>query len=362
MFLILAHFTLFGLIAGPLFLFGIVKPAHGGSGQSAGIALTILGLLLAPFFLWAILTLVLGRKLPITFHNDYMDVIEFEEPPAGPLPRWSGLRRLIWNLCTLCEPRKRTVRIPRATLRVATIEGKDAEVALLISYDDDTSGKVLAVRILERYSLYGLDFLRWLIERYRLGGPLLDFDSYCRCRQYPARDPVFGTMEYDKEWDLWRTAFTTEHRAVDLCVDGDVAPDPAIMDFAHAIAQDWPAFEKAVFEFVNDELNRNEDLSRFADEVRGLRIRSIAITDVRSPGHATVSLEKTEGGRPESGYWWCEIEDRRPVRLEFGAMKQPIDLDDWTPPPGTPTPTLSERHWRMIRQPSRPADPSPSDE
>jgi hypothetical protein len=124
----------FGLVFGPLFLIGYIKPAHGGSGVGAGVALTISGVIFAPILALALFNIYARRKPLIALVEGGIEINSIGASALDGVPFIPGYVRVAWSIVTGQGFRSQMLRIPLNSLTDASIQGFSMARVLAIRF------------------------------------------------------------------------------------------------------------------------------------------------------------------------------------------------------------------------------------
>ena len=123
----------FGLVLGPLFLLGVLKPADGRPGTAAGIALTVMSV---PFLLMFALAAfnVLARRRPILrVCREGLEINMIGSSSLDGVPLVPGLVRVAWLIISFQGFQRQTAWAPWPSFRRVAISGPPMARTLTIS-------------------------------------------------------------------------------------------------------------------------------------------------------------------------------------------------------------------------------------
>ncbi len=125
-------FAAFGLILGPLFLFGFMKDVKGNPATDAGIALTSMSLPFVLIFALAIYNLKARRRPLLRLCREGIEFVLIGSSSLDGIPMIPGLVRLAWLILSTQGFRQQVVCIPWRDFECATVSGPPMDHCLTI--------------------------------------------------------------------------------------------------------------------------------------------------------------------------------------------------------------------------------------
>lgn len=130
--LILGCLGTFSLICGPLFLFGVVKPANGKPGTDAGIALSIIAIPLLLIAALAVFNILARRRPIIRILPTGIEVNQIGCSSLDAVPLLPGLLRVAWLIVSRQGFRQQLLFAPWESFSHAMVVGPVMSRTLII--------------------------------------------------------------------------------------------------------------------------------------------------------------------------------------------------------------------------------------
>ncbi len=134
--IVFGGFGLFCLILGPLFLTGILTPAHGGSGQPAGVALSIFACAFLAVFALAIFNILACRQPLIVCDHETARFGLVGASALNGVPMVPGFVRVGWLILSGQGFRKQVITVPHDAILGVDVQGLPMQKSLTIRFAD----------------------------------------------------------------------------------------------------------------------------------------------------------------------------------------------------------------------------------
>lgn len=134
--IVFGGFGLFCLVLGPLFLTGTLTPAHGGSGQPAGVALSIFAVFFLAVFALAVFNLLACRQ-PLILCDQ--ETVRFRLVGASALngvPMVPGFVGVGWLILSGQGFRKQVITVPHDAILGVDVQALPMQKSLKVRFAD----------------------------------------------------------------------------------------------------------------------------------------------------------------------------------------------------------------------------------
>jgi hypothetical protein len=127
-------------------------------------------------------------------------------------------------------------------------------------------------------------------------------------------DPQLGTLTRHVKGEYWQASLTSRDRSVDVIIDGEDEPNPALLARAREIVTKFDVLEARLDEYLASEAKAAavED-PEFAAEIGALRVSTILLRSNDGPNRVMIDFE----GPDEMRYWYCDYVDGELSGLTF---------------------------------------------
>jgi hypothetical protein len=132
-----------------------------------------------------------------------------------------------------------------------------------------------------------------------------------RARGHVRKDPQLGTLTRDVKNRCWEGTLKAGNRSVDVLIDGDAEPAPALLAHARELAADLGGLDRRLAAYLAEEAKEEQD-PEFAAEIGALRASKILLLSSRPPGHVEIDFDGSDDGR----FWSC-----RYVRGQLSGLR-----------------------------------------
>ena len=134
-----------------------------------------------------------------------------------------------------------------------------------------------------------------------------------RARGHVRRDPQLGTLMRNVEAKAWETEFRVRGQTVEILIDGQEEPDPALVARARELVADFDNFERRLNDYLAQTAKEwASETPELAADIGALRLASIKL---RSRQSVLVDFD----GPDEDVYWSCEYADGEFSGLDFDS-------------------------------------------
>ena len=135
-----------------------------------------------------------------------------------------------------------------------------------------------------------------------------------KARGHTRRDDQLGTLIRNAKDGYWEATVTAGGEPIELLIDGEAEPVPALLAHARELAADLEALQRRLADYLAKEATGAAvDDPEWADEIGGLRLSSLAFLSSAPPGHVRIDFDLTDDER----YWTCDYVDGELSGLDY---------------------------------------------
>lgn len=131
--------------------------------------------------------------------------------------------------------------------------------------------------------------------------------------QRSVHDPVLGELKLSGDATWWEGSVGLERRKIGFAIGGKWTPDNSLLNAAHRIIARWPEFESKLAAFLVAEVQANDFLAPYFDEIQRLVIGEICLVFPQPPGNGMIYFSGGKGNR----LWRCDYLNGKPQNLGF---------------------------------------------
>ncbi len=128
----------FAMTMGPLLLMSVIVPAHGGSDDGAGIALSIFGVIFLAVFMLAIFNIAARKKPIILLVDGAVEVNLVGTSTLDGIPLVPGFGRVAWSIISGQGFRRSTIRVPCDRVTDVAVRGLPMGKVLILQFEEVT--------------------------------------------------------------------------------------------------------------------------------------------------------------------------------------------------------------------------------
>ena len=134
-----------------------------------------------------------------------------------------------------------------------------------------------------------------------------------RARGHVRRDPQLGTLIRDVKAEAWIGDFRVRDRMVEILIDGNEEPNPALVARVRELVADFDTFERRLNDYLAQTAQEwASETPELSADIRSLRLSSIKL---RSRKRILVDFD----GPDPDVYWSCEYADGEFSGLDFDS-------------------------------------------
>ena len=134
-----------------------------------------------------------------------------------------------------------------------------------------------------------------------------------RVRGHVRTDPQLGTLIRNVKAEAWEGDFRVRDRMVEILIDGNEEPNPALVARVRELVADFDTFERRLNEYLAETAQEwASEAPELSADIRLLRLSSIKL---RSRKRILVDFE----GPDVDVYWSCEYADGEFSGLDFDS-------------------------------------------
>lgn len=122
--------------------------------------------------------------------------------------------------------------------------------------------------------------------------------------------PELGKLILNDEVDCWEVKVQKDGDTFEFGIEGEQTPDPALIQHAMDILNDYPRFKDMVNEFLQSE---TRNLKHFEQEIKQLTIDQVFLCRPDRPNDGMIYFK----GPDEFRLWRCDYVSRKPKDLGF---------------------------------------------
>jgi hypothetical protein len=119
-----------------------------------------------------------------------------------------------------------------------------------------------------------------------------------RARGHVRKDPQLGTLSRDVKSGAWEGSFTASTGAIEILIDGEDEPAPALVARARQVVAEFPSLERRAAAFVAETAATETDAT-LAAEMAALRIIMVRLNSPDRPDDVEIVFRG-----PDADIWW----------------------------------------------------------